>query len=120
MNMLHMWDAVEADFLRDYGIYLVERLDKISWRLFLSLLNNLSPYGAVASRIMAEQDKVEKQLADPDVYADHARSNELLTRFEVCRRESDDLMEAMATLEEKIAAVRAEYGMDDDAEGEEK
>ena len=72
------------------------------------------------AQVMAEQDEVEKQLADPDVYADHARSNELLTRFEACRRESDDLMEAMATLEEKIAAVRAEYGMDDDAEGEER
>lgn len=70
MNMLHMWDAVEADFLRDYGIYLVERLDKMSWRLFLSLLNNLSPYGAVASRIMAEQDKAKREPADDRAAAD--------------------------------------------------
>ncbi|MBO4312690.1 MAG: ABC-F family ATP-binding cassette domain-containing protein [Desulfovibrio sp.] len=75
---------------------------------------------AKLANVMAEQDEVEKQLADPDVYADHARSDGLLTRFEACRRESDDLMEAMASLEEKIAAVRAEYGMADDAEVEEK
>lgn len=57
--MLHIWDAVEADFLRDYHISLVEQIDTMTWRLFLVLLNNLSPNGAVAVRIRAENEKKE-------------------------------------------------------------
>lgn len=57
--MLHIWDAVEADFLRDYHISLVEQIDSMTWRLFLVLLNNLSPNGAVAVRIRAENEKKE-------------------------------------------------------------
>jgi len=55
--MLHIWDAIEADFLRDYHIVLMEQIDTISWRLFLVLLNNLSPYGAVATQIRAANEK---------------------------------------------------------------
>ena len=55
--MLHIWDAVEADFLRDYGIRLVEQLDVMTWRLFLVLANNLSPEGAVACRVRAMNDQ---------------------------------------------------------------
>ncbi|MBR6982136.1 MAG: hypothetical protein IKH75_01160 [Ruminococcus sp.] len=55
--MLHIWDAIEADFLRDYRIALVEQLDTMSWRLFLVLLNNLNPYGAVSAAIRAKEDK---------------------------------------------------------------
>ena len=47
LNMIHIWDAVEADFLRDYRIWLVDQLEHMTWRQFLVLLNNLSPYGAV-------------------------------------------------------------------------
>ena len=54
--MLFLWDAIEADFFRDYGIPLMEQLDYMSWRRFRVLLHNLNPYGAVASRIMAEND----------------------------------------------------------------
>lgn len=43
--------------MRDYQIPLVERLDKMSWRLFLALVNNLSPYGAVAMHIRSAGDK---------------------------------------------------------------
>lgn len=57
--MLHIWDAVEADFLRDYHISLMEQIDSMTWRLFLVLLNNLSPNGAVAVRIRAENEKKE-------------------------------------------------------------
>lgn len=57
--MLHIWDAVEADFLRDYRIVLMEQIDAMSWRYFLVLLNNLSPTGAVAVRIRAESEKKE-------------------------------------------------------------
>lgn len=53
-----MWDAVEADFLRDYHIVLMEHIDAMTWRYFLALVRNLSPYGAVAARIReAESSK---------------------------------------------------------------
>lgn len=55
--MLQIWDAIEADFLRDYRIVLMEHIDNMTWRLFLVLLHNLSPNGAVAVRIRAENDK---------------------------------------------------------------
>lgn len=48
-----MWDAVEADFMRDYGIDLIEQLDRLTWRRFTILFRNLSPYGATASAIEA-------------------------------------------------------------------
>jgi len=67
--MLHIWDAVEADFLRDYDILLVERINDMSWRLFLALLNNLSPRGAVAIRIQAEQDKPSDDPTDDEAAA---------------------------------------------------
>lgn len=55
--MLLIWDAVEADFLRDYRIVLMEQISSMSWRYFLVLLNNLSPHGAVAVKIRAENEK---------------------------------------------------------------
>ena len=58
--MLHVWDAIEADFLRDYGIRLVERLDDMTWRFFLVLVNNLSPWGMTAAKIAEEQKKPEE------------------------------------------------------------
>ena len=54
--MLQLWDAVEADFTRDYGIDLTERLDRMSWRRFSALLRNLSPWGAVAARAAGLRD----------------------------------------------------------------
>lgn len=55
-----MWDAVEADFQRDYGIDLMEQIDKISWRRFTALFRNLSPYGAVATRADELRDQEEE------------------------------------------------------------
>lgn len=54
--MLHIWDAVEADFERDYGINLMEQIDTMSWRRFVVLLNNLNPHGSVAATIRAKYD----------------------------------------------------------------
>ena len=59
---------------------------------------------------MEEQASVESQLADPEVYTDHARSSGLLRRFEECKRMSEAMLDEMAELEEKIAAVRAAAG----------
>lgn len=55
---------MEADFLRDYQIRLVEQIDSMSWRFFLALVNNLSPYGAVAMHIRAANDS-KKTSEDP-------------------------------------------------------
>ena len=68
--MLHIWDAVEADFIRDYGIDLVEQLDSLSWRRFVVLLNNLSPYGAVATQIRARNETKEPDEKDEKRAAD--------------------------------------------------
>ncbi len=67
--MLHIWDAVEADFLRDYRIVLMEQLDTMTWRLFLVLLNNLSPSGAVAVRVRAENEKKKDSPMDDEAAA---------------------------------------------------
>lgn len=58
--MLQVWDAVEADFLRDYHIILLEHIDKMSWRYFLALVRNLSPYGAVAARVHEAENSKEQ------------------------------------------------------------
>ena len=56
---------------------------------------------------MNEQSDVETQLADPAVYADGARSTELLKRVNELRDLTERLMEDMAALEEQIAAIEA-------------
>lgn len=58
------------------------------------------------ARVLDEQSAVEGRLADPEVYADHSRSGELLKRFEECKRRGEDLLEEMAGLEEKITAIK--------------
>lgn len=58
------------------------------------------------AELMDEQSSIENQLADPDIYADHSRSSELLKRFEECRRQSEDMLEEMSALEEKMEAIR--------------
>ena len=70
--MLLIWDAVEADFLRDYRIDLIEQLDHMTWRHFLALLNNLSPQGAVAVRIRSELQRQDNTTAMDDEAAANA------------------------------------------------
>ena len=41
----------------------------MSWRYFLALVNNLSPYGAVALAIRLEQDKPSDDPADDEAAA---------------------------------------------------
>ena len=65
-----MWSAVEADFLRDYQIDLVEQIDRISWRRFLVLLNNLSPKGAVAVQLLAKHNDDDSTPEDDKAAAD--------------------------------------------------
>ena len=58
---------------------------------------------------MDEQTEVEQQLADPGVYADAARSTELLRRFNELKDTVERLMDDMALLEEQIAEIEAEH-----------
>ncbi len=58
--MLLLFDALEADFLRDYGIDLVKALPEMTWRRFLVLTHNLSPYGAAAMRLQEMTERAPK------------------------------------------------------------
>ena len=75
----------------------------------------LSRYEALESElagVLEEQGTVEAQLADPDVYADHARSSELLKTFEACKQRSEAILEEMTVLEDNMAATRAKWNVD--------
>ena len=65
-----MWDAVEADFQRDYGIDLVEQIDRMSWRRFKTLLANVSPFGAIAGKAEELRSK-----PDSDEESDRAQAD---------------------------------------------
>ena len=52
---------MEADFQRDYGMDLGEEIPRMSWRRFLVLCRNLSPFGAAAVRIRALQEEPENE-----------------------------------------------------------
>ena len=64
--------------------------------------------------VLEEQGTVEAQLADPDIYADHARSSELLKTFEACKQRSEAILEEMTVLEDSMAATRAKWNVDQD------
>ena len=64
--MLRLWDAVEADFYRDYRIDLVTQLEHMTWRRFQTLLNNLNPDGAVAARVRYLKDHPDADGAEDD------------------------------------------------------
>ena len=77
----------------------------------------LSKYEALETElatVLEEQGTVEAQLADPDVYADHARSSELLKTFEACKQRSEAILEEMTVLEDSMAATRAKWNVDQD------
>ncbi|OXS28608.1 MAG: ABC transporter ATP-binding protein [Desulfovibrio sp. MES5] len=65
------------------------------------------------AKVLDEQGTVEAQLADPEVYADHARSSELLKTFEACKKRGEDLFEEMTALEERMDAVRGRWNTED-------
>lgn len=52
--------------MRDYGIDLTEQIDTLSWRRFTALFRNLSPYGAVASRVEDEKKKPSEDLNEEE------------------------------------------------------
>ena len=57
--------------------------------------------------LMLEQDEIEQKLADPIIYADNAKANPLLSRFNEIKERVEVLMEQMAKLEEEIAKLES-------------
>ena len=49
--ILENWDAIEADFQREYGIDLSQEMDQMTHRRFIVLLHNLGPESSVANRL---------------------------------------------------------------------
>ena len=56
---------------------------------------------------LSEQSALEAELADPEVYADSARTTELLKRFGEIRDKGEHLLEKLAELEAEIAKLEA-------------
>jgi len=42
---------IEADFQREYGINLVDRVDDMTWRRFVTLLGNLGPNSVLINHL---------------------------------------------------------------------
>ena len=59
------------------------------------------------NQILAKQSQIEQDLADPEIYADQAKSTELLNQFEECKTQSEALFEKLSLLEEEIEKVKA-------------
>ncbi len=57
--------------------------------------------------LLARQDEVEKLLADPSVYADGAKSTELLKEFHDLQQRSEKDLEALGELEQQISELEA-------------
>lgn len=57
-------------------------------------------------QVLDAQQKVESQLADPETYADTARTNELLLQFDELKTRADALFEKMEMLEQEISVLR--------------
>ena len=78
------------------------------------MLGRYEALEAELAEVLDQQGTVEGQLADPDVYADHARSGELLKNFESCKQRSEAILEEMTGLEENMAAARAKWNVEQD------
>ena len=70
---------------------------------------------AELAQVLEEQTACETQLADPEVYADHGRSGELLRRFEECRCRSETLLDELARMEQAQEEIRSRHAQAKDA-----
>jgi ATP-binding cassette subfamily F protein 3 len=57
--------------------------------------------------LFVEQHEVEGKLADPEVYADTSRSNDLLRRFAETKDRSEGIVARMSALEAELAHVKS-------------
>lgn len=77
---------MEADFQRDYGINLMEHIDTMSWRRFVTLYSNLSSYGATA----AKADELRKAMKnEPDEERDEEDAAEFFGAMMSTRKGRD-------------------------------
>ena len=58
--------------------------------------------------LLTEQSEVEAALADPEVYADGAKTTELLKRFSQLKEAGEQAMEQLGELEAEIAELEAQ------------
>lgn len=54
-----MWNLVEADFLREYQIDLLQAVNNLSWRRFLALLSGLSPQSAFLNKLASQRQPTD-------------------------------------------------------------
>lgn len=59
--------------------------------------------------IMTRQGEVERDLANPEIYADRAKSRELLAEFETCRQKSEKIIEEMGEIETRLEQEKASH-----------
>lgn len=57
-------------------------------------------------QLITRQQDVEKDLADPEIYSDSAKSSALLAEFEECKSGADRIMDEMDRLEQEMAELR--------------
>lgn len=64
------------------------------------------------NELMNQQQRVEKDLADPEIYADNRKAADLLADFQACKSRSERVVLEMDELEQKMAQIREEAGSD--------
>jgi hypothetical protein len=62
--VFNYWASIEADFVREYRIYLVDIISKITWRQFIVLLNGLSPTSLWVNILVKKYKPDEKVIKD--------------------------------------------------------
>ena len=66
VDIIEKWGLIEADFQREYGINLVEELDALSWRRFLTLLSGLGMNSTLINVISKSNQPSEGIIEDPE------------------------------------------------------
>ena len=66
------------------------------------LQEQYNKYEQELNEVLNLQAQVEEELANPEIYADHTKSTQLLNQFEDCKLKSESLLESMSKLEEEI------------------
>ncbi|MCR4666991.1 MAG: ABC-F family ATP-binding cassette domain-containing protein [Desulfovibrio sp.] len=78
-------------------------------RLLNPLQKSYENFENQLNALLERQSIVEEELADPEVYADRARSNELLREFEENKEKSERLLEKLENLEKEIDEIKQRF-----------
>jgi hypothetical protein len=71
IDIIEKWGLIEADFQREYGINLVEELNVLSWRRFLTLLSGLGMNSTLIN-VIGRSKQPDKQIIDNPEVAERA------------------------------------------------